>query len=99
MYIRFDFKLIVEQDATDTTGIRDYIATNLSYTLNENAETSKVTATASDAIRANGGGGYALNVEISLDGNNWTDYIPSESIQDKFVVDSTRIEINVIEMA
>lgn len=99
LYIKFDFKLIVEQDATDTTGIRDYIAANLSYTLNENAETSKVTATASDAIRANGGGGYALNVEISLDGNNWTDYIPSESIQDKFVVDSTRIEINVIEMA
>lgn len=99
LYIRFDFKLIVEQDATDTPGIRDYIATNLSYTLNENAETSKVTAIASDAIRANGGGGYALNVEISLDGNNWTDYIPSKSIQDKFVVDSTRIEINVIEMA
>lgn len=99
LYVKFDFKLIVEQDATDTTGIRDYIATNLSYTLNENAETSKVTATASDAIRANGGGGYALNVEISIDGNNWTDYIPSESIQDKFVVDSTRIEINVIEMA
>lgn len=99
LYIRFDFKLIVEQDATDTPGIRDYIATNLSYTLNESAETSKVTAIASDAIRANGGGGYALNVEISLDGNNWTDYIPSKSIQDKFVVDSTRIEINVIEMA
>lgn len=99
LYIKFDFKLTVEQDATDTTGITSYIAQNLIYALNEAAETSKITEIATQAIMANGGGGYALNVEISTDGTTYTDYIPSASIQNKFVIDATRISINVIEMS
>lgn len=97
LYIQFDFKLTVEQDATNTEGIIEYIVENLTYALDENAETSKITEIASQAILANGGGGYALHVEISTDGTTWTDYIPSASIQNKFVVDSTRISVNVIE--
>lgn len=97
LYIRFDFKLTVDQDATNTEGIIEYIVENLTYALDENAETSKITEIASQAILANGGGGYALNVEVSTDSITWTDYIPSASIQNKFVVDSTRISVNVIE--
>lgn len=99
LYIKFDFQLTVEQDATDTDGISAYIAENLTYTLNEAAETSKPTCVAKDAITSNGGGGYALNLEISLNGSEWVDYIPSESRANKFVVDATRITINVIEMS
>lgn len=98
LYIKFDFKLTVEQDATDSTGIASYIAQNLVYALNEAAETSKITEIATQAIASNGGGGYALNVQISTDGKSYTDYIPSGSIQNKFVVDATRISVNVIEM-
>ena len=98
LYIKFDFKLTVEQDATDSTAIVQYIAENLTYSLNENAETSKPTNIASEAITANGGGGYALNLEISLDGTNWTDFIASTSRANKFVIDTTRISVNVIEL-
>lgn len=96
LYIRFDFQLYLTPDAVDENAIKSYIAENLKYTLNEDAETSKVTNIASEGITASGGGGYALNVEISTDGTNWTDYIQSTSRANKFVVDATRITINVI---
>ena len=97
LYIRFDFQLYVSEDETDTDAIVEYIAENLKYFLNEDAETSKITNIASEAITASGGGGYALNVEISTDGITWTDYIQSASRANKFVIDVTRIGINVIQ--
>ena len=99
LYLKFDFQLTVEQDATNTAGISSYIAENLIYNLNEDAETSKPTCVAKEAIASNGGGGYALNMQISTNGTDWVDYIPSASRANKFVVDTTRITINVIEMS
>lgn len=97
LYIRFDFRLTVELSAVDLDGIKNDMVENLVYELNESAETSRITEIAAQAIISNGGGGYALNVEISTDGDTWTNYIPSASIQDKFVVDSTRITINAVQ--
>lgn len=97
LYLRFDFKLLVELSAVDLSSIKTTLAENLTYRLNEEAETSKPTSEASNAILINGGGGYALNMEISTDGSNWVDYIPSASLKNKFVVDTTRIIINVVE--
>lgn len=97
LYIRFDFKLTTTLNAVDLTGIANNMAGSLIYELNETAETSRITEAAAEAINSNGGGGFALNVEISTDGDTWTDYIPSASIQDKFVVDSTRITINAVQ--
>lgn len=97
LYIRFDFKLTTDLSAIDFSAIKQSIAENLTYQLDETAETSKITEIAAQAILANGGGGYALNVEISTDGTNWTDYIPSASLQNKFVVDSSRITIKAVE--
>ena len=94
LYIQFDFQFSGSSVVINEDGIKSYIAENLSYSLGEDAETSKITTIASEAITANGGGGYALNVEISTNGTTWTDYIPSTSIQNKFVVDTTRITIN-----
>lgn len=96
LYLKFDFKLLVELSAVDVSAIKNTIAENLTYNLNESAETSKPTCEASNAILTNGGGGYALNMEISTDGTNWVDYIPSGSLKNKFVVDPTRIVINVV---
>lgn len=98
LYIKFDFKLVVQQDATDPSAIIQFIANNLTFSLNEDAETSKITEIASQAIIANGGGGYALNVQISTNGTNWTDFIASTSRKNKFVVDATRIFVNIIEI-
>lgn len=97
LYIRFDFKLTTDLSAVDFSAISQTLAQNLTYQLDESAETSKITEIAAQAILANGGGGYALNVEISTDGINWTDYIPSASLQNKFVVDSSRITIKTVE--
>lgn len=99
LYIKFDFQLTVEVSAVNVNGIKDTMVENLVYNLNESAETSKPTCAAKDAINSNGGGGYALNLEISTDGSDWTDYIPSASLADKFVVDATRITVNVIEVS
>lgn len=99
LYIRFDFQLTVDVSAVNVNGIKDTMVENLIYNLNEAAETSKPTCVAKDAITSNGGGGYALNLEISTDGSSWVDYIPSASLADKFVVDTTRITINVIEVS
>lgn len=97
LYIKFDFQAYEELETIDFAGIKQTISENLTFLLNETAETSKVTCAAKEAILTNGGGGYALNVEISTDGTTWKDYIPSSSLQDKFVVDPTRITITEIE--
>lgn len=94
LYIQFDLKIVNSTGVQNIDGIKEYIAENLTYALNEDAETSKITTVASEAILANGGGAYALNVEISTDGVTWEDFIASASIQNKFVVDTTRITIN-----
>lgn len=97
LYVKFDFQLTTELSAVDFTSIKQTLAENLQYNLGETAETSYITEEASNAIKINGGGGYALNVEISTDGKTWTDYITSSSIQNKFVVDTSRIDITPIE--
>lgn len=94
LYIQFDFQFSGSSTVINEDGIKEYIASNLTYNLGEDAETSKITTVASEAVLANGGGGYALNVQISTNGTTWTDFIPSSSIQNKFVVDTTRITIN-----
>lgn len=94
LYIQFDFQFSGSSAVINEDGIKSYIAENLTYSLGESAETSKVTTLASEAILANGGGGYALNVQISTNGTTWVDYIASSSIQNKFVVDTTKITIN-----
>lgn len=98
LYLKFSFKLTVELSAVNVDGIKETLAESLIYQLNESAETSKPTCAASEAILANGGGGYALDMQISTDGTNWNDYIPSSSLKNKFVVDTTRIIVNVIPL-
>lgn len=97
LYIKFDFQATEDLETIDFSGIKALMVENLTYGLNETAETSRITQAAADAIAINGGGGYALNVEISIDGTVWTDYIPSSSLRNKFVVDATRISITEIE--
>lgn len=97
LYLKFDFQLTVDLSAVDLSSIKNTLAQNLTYKLNESADTSKPTCEAIEAITTNGGGGYPLNMKISTNGSDWVDYIPSASLADKFVVDPTRIEIRTIE--
>ena len=98
LYIRFDLQEIVKDTYFDIEGIKDFIVDNLSYETNEVAETSKPTEVARTALSAFGGAGVPINLEISTDGINYVDYIPSASKQHKFTVDITRIEITEINL-
>lgn len=99
LYIKFDFQLTVELSAINLTSIKEAMAQNLVYALKEDAETSKPTCAAKNAIAQNGGGGYALNLQISTNGTDWSDFIPYSSLANKFVVDPTRIIVNTIEVS
>lgn len=98
LYIRFDIQETSKGTIFDMDGIKEYIANNLIYSIDEFAETSKPTEVARQSILANGGNGVPVNLEISLDGSEWVDYIPSQAKDNKFTVDTNRITITEINL-
>lgn len=94
LYIQFDLKNTNANVNVNEDTVKEYIANNLNFALNQPAETSYVTEIASASLLEYGTGLYALNVEVSTDGTTWTDYIASTSLKNKFTVDTTRITIN-----
>ena len=96
LYIEFDVKKTNSSININTDIVKEYLVNNLNFALNQPAETSYITEIAANALIQYGSGVYALDVQVSLDGSTWTDFIASASLQDKFVVDKTRITINVI---
>lgn len=95
LYIRFDVQNTSGINV-DFDTVKSEIVQNLSYSLGAPAETSAITNVASSALLTLGSGLYALNVEVSTDGTTWTDFIASSSLQNKFVVDATRITITEV---
>jgi uncharacterized phage protein gp47/JayE len=69
LYVKFNIQTISGAEAINQPGIKKNIGENLIYNISEDAETSKVTAIASEAIDITGGGGYPLNVLISTGGS------------------------------
>lgn len=96
LYIQFDLQPI-DLPEINLDDIKEYIVSNLSYGIGEDAETSKVGEICANAMIADGANGYALNPKISLNGTTWTDYIAVTTLADKFTTDVSRITINVIE--
>lgn len=93
LYIRFDIQKTAPTATFDQSAIKEYIVNNLSYDIGQFAETSEVTAVAKNAIANTGGGGVPVNVEISLNGSDWFDYLTVATLKNKFVLDTTRITI------
>lgn len=96
--LKFDYESETVVGDDFLTALKDYIAKELVYRLNETAETSKPTEIARLAIAANGGKGYPLNIKISTnatsaDDGDWEDLIECSSLKDKFVVAANRIYI------
>lgn len=96
LYIRFDIQRTITGYAFDTVGIKDYIAENLTYTIGQFAHTATITGSALDAINSLGGGGVPVNVEISLNGTNWYDYLETTTKDNQFTIDVSRITITVL---
>ena len=96
LYVKFDYYNNDNVDENYLEALAKLTADNLSYVLNEPAETSKITAAARDAITSMGGNGYALNVEISSDDEHWVDYLPTASMSHKFNVTADHITITSV---
>lgn len=96
LHVRFDLKIAETGISINEDTIKNYIVDNLLFKLNQNAETSYVTEVCAQALLQFNADIYALNVEISLDGSTWTDYLPSTSWMNKFVVDKANITINQV---
>lgn len=96
LFIRFDIKPTAPAQIFDLVAIAGYIADNSSYKIGEPANTSSITCLASEAINATGGRGVPLNVEISIDGSTWEDYLDVQNIRNKFTVDAGDITITEV---
>jgi uncharacterized phage protein gp47/JayE len=99
LYIRFDLKPTISGVTFDLDGIKEYIETNLSYRIDEFAETSKPTSVAVEAINSTTSFGVPLNMEIgiinSTAGISWDDYFDS-IIGSQFTVAKDNITITEI---
>lgn len=87
LYIKFDIKAITNVGEVNQDFVKEYIAQNLTYRIGENVETSKITQIAADAMLADGGDGYALDVKVSA-GGSATVTTTSATISDVSVVSS-----------
>lgn len=96
LFIRFDIKETIEGQTFDEDGIKQYLTDNLDFTIGESAETSTITITAQAAIDSTGGGGVPLNVEISDNGAAYVDFLETDTLDEKWIVDNARIAITFV---
>lgn len=76
--VKFDIKPTDASVAFDQNAIKNYIIAHLDFKIGDMVETATITTVAQQAIDANGGGGYAVNVLVSGDsGNTWVEYLPA----------------------
>lgn len=96
LYIQFNIKRTIQGQVFDEDGIKAFIIANKPYGIGEYAETSSLTAIALLAISSLGGGGVPLDMEISDDGITYTDYLNTATLDKKWTLDATRIDITVV---
>lgn len=96
LYIRFEIQRTVPLYVFDLDSIKQYIVDNLVYSIGDYSETSLVTAQAVAGIANQGGGGVPINVELSDDDLVWTDFLEVPTLDSKWTLDVSRIEITVV---
>jgi hypothetical protein len=96
LYIKFEIKATIAGQTFDEDGIKDYIVNNLDFSIGDSANTSLITTITQEGINTTGGGGVALNVEISDDGISYVDFLEVATLDEKWIVDNARIDITLI---
>lgn len=96
LYIRFEIQSTATPISFDEVAIKNYIAANLTYEIDAYASTAEITVMAQLAITTTGGKGVPVNVQISDDGITYVDYLETATLDDQWVVDASRIDINII---
>ena len=98
LYIRFSIQETESKTIFDYDSIKEYIAKNLKYSIGSYADTATPTNIASSALSQYSSSGTVVNLEISINGSNYVSYIPCPDVQSQFVVDTSRIDINEINV-
>ena len=98
LHVKFSIQETIAQTIFDYDSMKSYIAENLKYNIGDFAETSKPTIVAREALSQFSNSGAVVNLQISLNGNDWVSYIPCPDVQSQFVVDATRIVIEEINI-
>lgn len=96
LYIQFSIQSIVNGQSFDENGIKNYIVTNKTYSIGEDAETASLTQVAQDAINATGGGGVPLSLEISSDDITYVDFLSVDILKEKWLISAVNISINIL---
>jgi len=96
LYIRFDLQKTLSTAVFNQTLIKQYMVNNTNYGIGQFAETSSITALALAAINYYGGNGVPINVEISINGTTWVDYLTTPTLDKQFVLDVSRITITAL---
>ena len=76
----------------DTNYIKSQLA-QTTYNIKEMALTSEITVTLQNAV---GDAGTPYNVEISLDGTNWYEYLTPTGLDEFFVITTSNITLTVV---
>lgn len=96
LYIEFSIQPLASGQTFDLTSLKNYIVSNLSYGIGEAAESSKITCIIKDGIAETGGLGVPVLVEISDDDVTYVEYLETDTKDEEWTVDATRINITVI---
>jgi uncharacterized phage protein gp47/JayE len=105
LYIKFNLKKAISTQTFNLTAIKQYIQSNLSYSISERASlyfplekdnTLSMAEIVKEAVQNNGGGGFILGLLISKDNINWSEYLEVNSLSEKFIVNSSNIAITEI---
>lgn len=96
LYIKFNIQPTVSGSSFNAAAIAASLAGMLSYGIGGYAETSLLTADATSAVAANGGGGVVLALQISIDNSTWVNYLTTTSPQYQFTVAAMNIGITVL---
>lgn len=96
LYLKFDIKP-VNNALIDLNAVKAYIIANLVYKIGSPAESSQLISLVLDGINQTAGvAGFPLNLLISKDDVNYTEFLEVDTKDEQYTLDITRITITLI---
>ena len=96
LYVKFNIQPTIIGQSFDEENIKNYILSNISFRIGDFVETSTIVEVAKKAINSTGGGGAPVALKISKDGIIYEDYLVVDTVDEKYILDSSRIDITVL---
>jgi hypothetical protein len=98
IYLNFDIVQTNTEQIFDLDAIKSYISQNTHWEINSEASTEEITEICAQAITSVGGGGRAVNLQISNSGaaGTWSGYLKQSAPLNIFVISPQNIVINII---